>query len=422
MGAKRQHILAFCLLTSLAPAGENWPEFRGPRGDGSAPAAHLPTQWSEDQNVVWKTPIRGRGWSSPVVWDRQVWLTSATEDGRELFALCVDADTGRVLFDQKLLDVAHPWAIHKFNSYASPTPAIEAGRVYLSWGNDGTICLDTATFQPVWIRRDLECNHFRGAGSSPILHGNLLIQAYDGYDFQYVIALDKRTGATVWRTERPHNFETDNGDLKKAYATATVIHAGGRQQLIVPTSKGTFAYDPATGTELWRVRYAGFSTAARPLFVEGLLILSAGFSKGELLAVDPTGSGDVTDTHIRWTENKSMPSKPSPVYADGKLFLIQDQGVATCLRASTGEKVWQERVGGNFSASPILADGQVYFANEEGTVTVIAASDQYRVLGQNQLADGIMASPAVIDDALLLRTTTHLYRIAAAATAPAAAE
>lgn len=400
----------FGLLSSTA-CGENWPEFRGPRGDGQSAATGLPVQWSESANIAWKTPVRGRAWSSPVVWDRQVWLTSATEDGRELIAICLDVGTGQVLHERTVFTVATPLTIHKFNSYASPTPAIEAGRVYLSWGSSGLACLDTQTFETVWVRRDLECNHFRGAGSSPVIFQNLLILPYDGYDYQYIVAFDKATGDSVWKVNRPHNFGTDNGDLKKAYATAQVIEAGGRQQLIVPTSKGAFSYNPLTGEELWRVRYEGFSTAARPLLAEGLLYLSSGFSKAEFLAIDPTGSGDVTETHVRWIEKKSMPSKPSPLYADGCLFLIHDQGVATCLDAATGKEVWQSRVGGNYSASPILGDGKIYFASEEGKVTVVAAKRDYEVLGENQLDAGIMASPAVADNALLLRTATHLYRV-----------
>jgi outer membrane protein assembly factor BamB len=283
--------------------------------------------------------------------------------------------------------------------------------VYLSWGSSGLACLDTKTFETLWVRRDLECNHFRGAGSSPIIYQNLLILPYDGYDYQYVIAFDKTTGDTVWKVDRPHNFGTDNGDQKKAYATAHVIEAGGRTQLIVPTSKGAFSYDPLTGREFWRMRYDCFSTAARPLLAGELLIVSSGFSKGEVFAVDPTGNGDVTDTHVRWSEKKSMPSKPSPVYADGRLYMIQDQGVATCLDAKTGATLWTSRVSGNYSASPVIADGMVFFASEEGKVTVIAAQPEFEVLAENQLADGIMSSPAVADHALLIRTSTHLYRV-----------
>ena len=402
-------VVAALSLVAVASA-ENWPEFRGPRGDGHSSAQGLPVEFSETENVAWKVPIAGRAWSSPVVWGQQVWLTSASEDGRELFAYCLDVYSGEVLFEQKIFDVSEPLPIHKFNSYSSPTPAIEAGRVYLSWGSSGLACLSTETFNLQWARRDLECNHFRGAGSSPILYQHLLILPYDGYDYQYVIALDKATGDTVWRVNRPHNFGTDNGDQKKAYATAHVIEVEGRSQLIVPTSKGAFAYEPLTGEEIWRVRYNGFSTAARPVYADGLVFISSGFSKSELLAVDPTGAGDVTDTHIRWLEPKSMPSKPSPLYANGRIFVIEDKGVAACLDAATGEKVWQARVGGNYSASPIMAAGRIYFASEEGKVTVIAAQDEFEVLGESELEAGVMSSPAVAERALLVRTTTHLYR------------
>lgn len=398
------------VLATTTFGTEHWPEFRGPRGDGHADVAGLPMQFSESVNLVWKVPLPGRAWSSPVVWGEQVWLTTATEDGRELSALCVDLASGRVVHNVPVFTVAEPQPIHKTNTYASPTPAIEAGRVYLSWGSAGLACLDTATTQVLWVRRDLECNHFRGAGSSPILYEHLLILPYDGYDYQYVVALDKQTGETVWKVDRPHNFGTDNGDTKKAYATAQVIDVAGRKQLLVPTSKGAFAYDPLTGEELWRVRYNGFSTAARPLYAEGLVFISTGFSKSELLAVDPTGTGDVTETHVRWIETKGMPSKPSPLYVDGRLYTIEDKGVATCLVAQTGEKVWQDRVGGNYSASPLYADGCIYFLSEEGKVTVIAAGPEFQVLAENQLDDGIVASPAVAGRSLLIRTTTHLYR------------
>ncbi|MEZ6066165.1 MAG: PQQ-binding-like beta-propeller repeat protein [Planctomycetaceae bacterium] len=401
-----------CLFSASVGRADHWSQFRGPAGDGHADTTGLPTKWSESENIVWKTPVRGRAWSSPVVWDNLVWMTSASEDGHELYAVCVDLQSGAVLHDFVLFEVAQPREIHKFNSYASPTPVIEAGRVYLSWGSYGLACLDSKTAELIWQRRDLECNHFRGPGSSPVLHGDLLILPYDGYDYQYVVAFDKRTGETRWKTNRPHNFGTDNGDQKKAYGTVQIIDVDGQQQLIAPTSKGAFAYDPATGAELWRVRYDGFSTAARPVYASGLLFLSTGFSKSELLAVDPRGSGDITATHVRWLENKAMPSKPSPLHINGRIYTIGDQGVANCLDAMTGEKVWQARVAGNYSASPVYADGKLYFASEEGKVSVVAPGDEFQLLAENELADGIMSSPAIADQSLLIRTKTHLYRIA----------
>lgn len=407
-------ILCWCVALGLcainASAGD-WPEFRGPSADGHAAGMGFPITWSETENVVWKTPLQGLGWSSPVVLGNQIWLTTATTDGHELYGVCVAADTGEVLFNERLFELAKPPEIHKFNTYSSPSPVIEPGRVYLSWGSYGLACLDTTHFHTLWVRRDLECEHYRGPGSSPIIHENLLIQHYDGFDHQYVVALDKTTGDTVWKRHRPHNFGTDNGDYKKAYATPLVIEAAGRKQLISPTSKGVFSYDPLTGEEIWRVRYEGFSTPCRPLFGHGLLFISSGFSKGEMFAIRPDGTGDVTDTHIVWHEKKSMPSKPSPLLIGELLYTMEDRGVATCLNAKTGKTVWVGRVGGNHSASPIYAGGHIYMFDEEGTTTVLAPGSEYKVVATNKLGDGFMGSPAVAGKALILRSRSALYRV-----------
>ncbi len=394
-----------------AVAQNNWPAFRGPSADGHADDADLPVTWSEDENIFWKTPIHGKAWSSPIVWGHQIWLTTATADGHDSSALCLDFETGDIIHDLPMFHVETPVESHSFNSYSSPTPCIEDGRVYVSWGSAGTACIDTETADVLWSRRDLECNHYRGPGSSPIIFEDLLLCHYDGFDYQYVIALNKATGDTVWRTERPHDFGTDNGDMKKAFATPLVIEVNGRQQLISPCSKGTFAYDPRTGEEIWRVRYEGFSTACRPLYEDGMLIISSGFSRAELLAVDPTGEGDVTDTHIRWIETRQMPSKPSPLWVDGRIYTIHDQGVISCLDGMTGEIIWSDRAGGNFTASPIYAGGRIYIPSEEGGTLVVAPGDSYNVLATNMLDAGALSSPAVVGDSLLLRTTTHLYRI-----------
>lgn len=392
-------------------AGDVWPAFRGAAGDGRADAARLAVHWSEADNVTWRTFIPGRAWSSPVVHGNEVWLTTATEDGTELGVVCVDLASGSILRERKVFDVADPAEVHAFNTYASPTPVIEPGRLYASWGSFGLACLETLTGDSLWERRDLECFHYRGPGASPIVHGDLLFLHYDGFDFQYAVALDKRTGHTVWRTDRPRDFGTNNGDVKKAFATPIVIEVDGQEQLISPTSKGAFAYEPRTGAEIWRITYEGFSTAARPLYAHGLVYISTGFPRSELIAVRPDGHGDVTDTHVVWRERKLMPSKPSPLLVGGLLFVINDEGVATCLEALTGEQVWQARVGGNYSASPLYADGRVYFFSEEGKTTVIRATREYDVLAVNELGDGFMASPAVAGDALILRSRSELFRI-----------
>jgi outer membrane protein assembly factor BamB len=411
-------IATVLLASSTLAQDANWPEFRGPGGAGHAVAEGYPTTWGDNQNVKWKLPLPGRAWSSPVIWGQQLWLTNATEDGKKLWALCIDKDSGKVIRELPMFEVAVPLFCHKFNSYASPTPVIEEGRVYLSWGSAGIACVDTNNFNVLWVRRDLECDHFRGAGASPILFENLLIEHYDGHDYQYVVALDKSTGQTVWKTNRPTDFRTTDGDVKKAYATPIVVDVNGRPVLISPSSKGAFAYDARTGEEIWRIVYDSFSTASRPVYGHGLVYLSTGFGKADLIAVKPDGQGDVTSSHIAWLEKKQMPSKPSPLLVDDLIYTIGDQGVATCLDAKTGQQVWLQRIGGNYSAAPIYAAGHIYLFSEEGKTTVFKAGRDYEKVAENQFTvpegaqpDGFMATPAASGKALYLRTRGHLYRV-----------
>ncbi len=410
-----QHVFVYALLSSwvLLPvaAAENWPEFRGPTGDGHAVTSQLAERWSETENVAWKTPIHGRGWSSPVVWGDQVWLTTATPDGRRMSALCVHRDTGEIIRDIELFQVESPREIHVTNSYASPTPVIEAGRVYVNFGSYGTACLDTMTGDLLWQRRDLPCNHWRGPGASPILFEDLLIIQFDGYDVQYVVALDKATGKTVWKVDRDIEYNTDDGDLKKAFCTPTVIDVDGQLQLISPAAKATIAYDPRTGAEHWRILYSNHSATARPLYGQGMVFINSGFSTAQLYAVRPNGKGDVTDSHIVWTARRSIGSKPSHLLIDDLLYVVHDRGQLLCLDVHKGETVWHARLGGNFSASPIYAAGHIYCLDEEGETSVIRPGRQFEKLQVNKLNDGCMASPAVTGHKLLIRTRTHLYCI-----------
>ena len=316
-----------------------------------------------------------------------------------------------VLYDLKLLDVADPQPISALNSYASPTPVIEAGRVYVHFGSYGTACLDTANGKVLWTRRDLECDHLRGPGSSPILFEDLLILHFDGVDVQYVAALDKRSGQTVWKTGRSTEFGDIDGEQRKAYCTPSVIDVDGRKQLISPGAKAVMGYDPRTGRELWKIRYAGFSNVSRTVWGNGLAYINTGYGKPEIWAVRPNGTGDVTDSHVVWKATKSMPAKPSPVLVGKRLYMMNDSGIATCLDALDGHVVWQERLGGQYSASPLYADGRVYFFSHEGKTTVVAAEDAYRVLAENKLDDGFMASPAVVGDTIYFRTKGRLLRV-----------
>ena len=403
--------VAAMVLARFAAAQDPWPQFRGPAGDGQSQAVGLPLHWSDTQHVRWQTPIHGRGHSSPVIWGDQVWLTTATPDGHEMFAVAVDRNSGKVLLDLKLFDVQNPQPAHALNSYASPTPVIEAGRVYMHFGTYGTACLDTETGRPIWVRRNLHCNHFRGPGSSPFLAGDLLVLVFDGFDVQYLVALDKRTGKTVWKTDRSTDFGTLDGDMRKAYCTPITLDLDGRTLLISPGAKAAMAYELLTGKEVWKIRYAGFSNTSRPVCGLGLVFINTGFGNSELWAVRPDGHGDVTSSHVVWKFKKGVPQKPSPLLIGERIFFVSDGGLATWLTAKTGEKIWQERIGGQFSASPLYADGRIYCCSHDGKTTVLAAADTFRVLAENSLSDGFMASPAVSGKALFLRTKTRLLRI-----------
>src|SRR5437879_1364384 len=255
-----------CLVATVAATGnDNWPEFRRPHGDSHANALGLPVHYGETENLKWKTPIHGKGWSSPVVWDEQIWLTTAPADGKKLYALCIDRRTGKIVRDIEVFAIEKPAYCIPYNSYASSTPAIEAGRVYVHYGSAGTACLNTADGRILWSRQDLPCDHFRAAGSSPILWKDLLFIPFDGVDLQYIVALDKKTGKTVWKHDRDVDFGTTNPDLKKAYGTPTVISVNGTPQLVWPGAAWTLALNPLTGEEIWRLKHGGMNAAARPI-------------------------------------------------------------------------------------------------------------------------------------------------------------
>jgi len=404
-------LIVFALQVHCTTAAENWPQFRGPAGDGVSDAVGLPVAWSETENIVWKTPIHDRGWSSPVIWGEQIWLTTATEDGKRLFAVCVDRDSGRVTHDVKVFDVAEPDEIAKVNSYASPTPVIEHRRVYVHYGTYGTACLDTQTGEVLWARRDLNCDHHMGPGASPILHGDLLLFTVDGCDVQYVVALDKTTGKTAWKTNRTVDLSRVHHMTRKCYTTPTVYRSGDRLEMIAPASRALFAYDPLSGKELWTLKHRGWSISPRPVYHEGLLYLVMDFDHPELWAVEPGGSGQRHEDAIVWRLRKGAPSTPSFLLIGGTVLLVNDGGVAMCLDAKLGEMIWQERLGGNFSASPIYADGRVYFFSHDAVATVIEAGRKYTELAKNRLDGEMRASPAVSGRALFVRTKTHLYRV-----------
>ncbi len=404
----------------------DWPAFRGPLGTGMVPASSdgssesVPLQWSETEHIKWKTPIPHSGLSTPVVMDGRVWLTTATLEGHDFFVLCVDADSGEVLLDKRLFHADDPEPLgNRVNGYASPSPVAEAGRVYVSFGSYGTACLDTTTFDVLWRHSDLPCRHYRGPGSSPILFKDLLILTLDGVDQQYVAALNKRTGSLVWRTDRTADYKdldvtgqpAREGDFRKAFATPLIVTVKGKTQMISAGSRAVYGYDPLTGQELWTLAHDDYSSSASPVFGQGLAYVLTGFGKAELFAMLASGRGSLSEEAIAWRTRKGMPRTPSPLLIDGLLFTLADNGTLTCLDAATGQTVWRERLKGKFAASLVYAQGQIYCADQEGKTTVLKAGRTFAVLAENTLESGCMASPAVSDAALFLRTQTHLYCI-----------
>ncbi|MEW4453928.1 PQQ-binding-like beta-propeller repeat protein [Bremerella sp. JC817] len=433
---------ALALLVAIgsqvsAAAPDAWPQFRGPNGDGVSDAKNVPLHWSATENVAWKTPIPGKGWSSPVLVGDKIWLTTALveflsdeekaerlKDAKpfmknssniasevKLQAIEVDYKTGEVVRTLELFEVERPLAVHLTNSYASPTPVVEGNLLYCYFGTYGTCCIDTQSAEVVWKNNENALEYYVGPGSSPVLVGDKLILTCDGVNEQYITALDKKTGETAWKTSRPP-YRTEDGDQKKAYATPLVVETDGKTQVIIPGAQWVCSYDPETGKELWRCDHgSGFSNVPRPIYHDGIVYICSGFMRPQLVAIRTDGEGDVTQTHIDWTFSRQVPTTPSPVYVDGKIYMVSDRGVATCVDAITGRDVWTNRMGGNYSASPTVAEGRIYFCNEAGLTTVIKPGEEYDVLAENDLGERIMASPIFLDGNLVIRTSDHLFRI-----------
>jgi outer membrane protein assembly factor BamB len=402
--------LALSLLLALFWSGpiiqaDEWPQFRGPSGQGHSAEAGLPIAWSESQNVVWKTPVPGRGWSSPVVAGGRVWVTtSVNEKGASLRVVAFDVASGREAVNVEVFRLRSADLTNPKNSHASPTPIVEGDRVYVHFGAEGTAALSTSG-EIVWKARfQYESQH--GNGGSPVLYGDLLIFSCDGSDNAFVVALDKRTGKVRWRTWR-------RDPVDQAYSTPLVIRVGDRDQLVSVGAYRAAAYDPQTGKEIWRVSYAdGFSNVPRPVFGHGLVYIATGFQQPSLLAVRADGAGDVTKTHIAWTLKRGAPLTPSPLLVGDELFIVNDGGIASCLDAKTGATHWVQRLGGAFSASPVFADGRIYFLSEEGMSAVLAPGKEFRKLAESTLDGAILASMAVSERSIFIRTNSHLYRLA----------
>lgn len=397
----------------------NWTHFRGSNLDGLAEDAPYPVKWNDSANIEWKIPIPGKGWSSPVVYGNQVWLTTATVDGKEMSAVCIDLMTGSIPYLIKLFEPDSIYSIHAVNSYATPTPCIENGFIYAHFGQYGTACINTGNGDIVWKRTDLFCEHVQGPGSSPIIHGDKLILHMEGSDVQYLIALDKRTGEVIWKTDRPPECYDPLLPIgKKAYTTPIVMNVKGKELLISNGSAVCIAYNVETGSEVWRLVRGEDTSVSMPFIFNGIVYFYTSIIKpeegerySELLAVDPEGSGDITERNIIWRMRAPILQLSTPVAKDGLIYTIDSKSELFCLDAFTGEIIWTGRMKGKFNSSPVAASGNIYFSSTYGITYVFREGKEMEILAENKLEGDIWATPAFIDGDILLRTSKFLYKI-----------
>ena len=419
----RNYIIGIALFVlnaqTLLAQQDNWTHFRGNNLDGISENAVPPIHWNDSTNVLWKTDVEGKGWSSPVVFGEQVWLTSASEEGKSMFGICLDLHSGKEIYKLEIFKSDTIYTKHAINTYATPTPCIEKGFVYLHFGTTGTVCVDIQNGNIVWKRTDLNYEHVQGPGSSPILYKDLLILHIEGTDVQYIIALDKRTGETVWKTERPSTvYEKILPIGRKAYITPIIVKFNGRDLLISNGSGICCAYNPETGKEIWRIVEGEDSTIAMPISENGIVYFYPGFvtpAEGEkyteLLAANPDGTGDITNTNVLWRFKSPILQLLTPLIKDGLIYTVDTRNILYCIDAKTGIEVYSKRLKQKYNSSPIYANGDVYFTSVKGETLVLKAGRELKVLAENKLPGEVYATPAIVQNSILIRTDSQLFRI-----------
>jgi outer membrane protein assembly factor BamB len=398
----------------------NWTHFRGSNLNSIAVTDSIPLKWDES-SIKWKTQIHDNGYSSPVVYDNQIWVTTAKPDGKELYAVCINFQTGEIIYDIKVFSPGEVEGKHSLNTYASPTPCIEKGFVYVHYGSMGTACINTTNGSIVWKRADFKCKHIQGPASSPVIYKNLLLLHFEGTDVRYIVALDKSNGKLIWRSDRPAEpYEPITEIGRKAYITPIIINVKGRDMLISNGSAVCIAYEPSTGKEIWRVAGGAESTVAMPFTEKGVVFWYTGYMVAgdgtnftELLAVNPDGNGDITSTNVLWKKRDELSRNQclTPVINAGLIYTINTRNILMCLDAATGEEIWSTHMTSNYDASPIYVNGNIWFFSVKGEVLVIKAGRKYEVVAKNQMDSGIWATPAILRNSVILRTQKYLYRI-----------
>ena len=403
------------ILSALIPCfmKADWPQFRGPDGQGHSKEKNVPLEWSDEKNVKWKMAVPGKGFSSPVIFNKQIWMTSAENEGKSLHAICLDKTSGKLIHNIKVITTDNPGPLHRLNGYASPTPAIDKEHVFVHFGPRGTACLNKKG-EVIWKNTNLDYNVIQGGASSPILHNEVLFLTCDGIDFQFLVALEKQTGKVIWKQDRGHleAAAQKRAIAKMSYSTPLIQSVGGTNQLVCSGADHVASYNINDGKEIWWMPYNGFSIVGRPSYGNSLFYVVGSIRQDHfcIYAIQP-GKGQLKNKQIKWKYSKGVPHVSSPILVDTEIYFVHDGGVASCLNAITGELIWNERLGGNYDASPIEIQNRLYFLNREGKTTVLSAGKKFDKLATNQLKGIFKASPAVADEALFLRSDTHLFRI-----------
>ncbi len=393
---------------------ENWPCFRGPSRQGISTEKDIPVKWSNTENICWKRGIPGRGWSSPIVWGDRIYLTTATEEGTCLRLVRIARQAGTIVWDK---EISKQKAGHKHanNSYATSTPVTDGDRVYVL-AADGGIAAVSNEGDVVWTNREFKYYSEHGLGVSPILYKDLVIIPFDWsskeerevgwqkpWDKAFIWALDKNTGQVKWKAGR--------GQSRIAHVTPNILSEGGTDQLISPAGDVIQGFDLTTGERIWTAKTFGEGVVPSVVIGNGLIYQTSGFPRKILHAVRTGGKGDVTETHMVWETDKDVSTIPSMLYVKPYLYTLTEGGVVRCLKADTGEQFWKKRLPGRYSASPVWADGKIYFLSEQGRATVIEAGPEFKIVSRNEVEGKCVASPAISHGNIFIRSESNLYCI-----------
>jgi outer membrane protein assembly factor BamB len=391
-------------ILSDAALAENWPGWRGPRGDGTSNEKNVPVKWSRTHNIAWKTPIPGKGHASPIVWGGHIFVVTAIKEKEQRILLCLDRKDGKILWQRVVLE-APLERINRLNSHASSTPATDGRKVYVSFLDTDKMFVAAYDFNGnnIWEVRPGVFASMHGYCSSPIIFKDKLIVNGDHDGPSYIVALKRTNGQTIWKTPRPNKT--------RSYCPPIIRRIDRRNQMILSGTMCVASYDPDTGEQHWIIDGPTEQFVASLVYNGELLFMTCGYPDHFIQAIRPNGHGNVTDTHVAWQKDKDCSYVPSPIVFGPYFLIVSDSGIATCFEAKTGKSLWREKLGRHYSASLVSADGLVYFLSDKGIMTVVKPGPELDIVARNELGENTYASPAISNGQLFIRADKHLYCI-----------